>query len=63
MPMKRLWYVERVYGKLYEDVEVSSVGETRHVKNILHREIHPGNFLILEGDLIMDVLKEGQIKK
>ncbi len=63
MPEKRYWYVERVYGKHHEDVEVTSNGETKHVKNILEREIHPGNFLILEGDLIMDVLHEAQVKK
>jgi len=63
MPDKRYWFVERVYGKDREDVELISQGEIKHVKNILHREIHPGQFVILEGDLIMGVFTEAQVKK
>ena len=62
MPHK-LWLVDRVFGKNKEHVEVVSGEEKKIVENILHRDIHPGNYLVLEDALIMDVLTEADAKK
>lgn len=60
--LKQLWLVERVYGKNKEHVEISSEGVVKHVSNSLIKEIHPGNFVVLEGEIIIQVFPENKVK-
>ncbi len=63
MAEKRFWLVERVYGKQHENLEITSNGETKYVENILHKDIHPGQFVVLEGDIVMEVVSEAKVLK
>ena len=60
---KKLWLVERVFGKSKDHIKISCEGVIKQVENPIHKEIEPGQYVVLEGDIVMEALSERAAEK